>query len=190
MAVAVFVRAAGGLGSKVLELVVADRNDFFIRQDAFEDFDEISGADASDDLAFFKLALVIFDKDKKFSERSEDGAAGYSDDGLGFPERDAEVSAIIRAKAVRGIRDGGVEVETRILGGVAGVEALEDPGEFLAGKNIKREGGSRADLDCVEFGGLKNQALREELDVIANLDKRGFRRERKTGHGVLKDHMA
>ena len=91
---------------------------------------------------------------------------------------------------MRGIRDGGVEVETRILGGVAGVEALEDPREFLAGKNIKREGGSRADLDFVEFRGLEDEALREELGVIADLDERGFRRECEARHGVLKNHMA
>ncbi len=181
---------AGGFGSEVLELVVANGDDFFIGKDPFDDLDEVSGADASDDLPFFKLALVIFDKDKKFSERSEDGAAGNSDDGQGFPERDAEISAIIRAKAVRGIRDGGVEVETRILSGVASVKALKDAGELLAGKNIERERGGRADLDFVEFGGLEDEALREELGVIADLDERGFRRECEAGHGVLKDHMA
>ena len=188
VAVAVVV-LAGGFRAEVLELVVADCDDFFVRQDAFEDFDEISRADAGDDLAFFKLALVIFDIDEKFTERAENGAARNGDDRLGLAQGNPKVPAEVRTKAVVGIGNRGVEMEPRILGGVAGVEPLKCPGEFLAGENIQREGGSRADPDFVEFGRLENQALSEELRVITDFDKCGFRRECEAGHGILTDHM-
>lgn len=170
MAMAVVV-LAGGFGSKVLELVVADGDDFFIGQDAFEDFHEVARADAGDDFAFFEFAVLVFHKDEKFAERAEDGAAGHGNGGLGFAEVDTKESSVIRAEAVIGIRDRGVEMETGVLGGVAGVEALENAAKFLAGEDIEEQSGQGPDLDFVEFGRLEDEALSEELGVVAHFDQ-------------------
>jgi hypothetical protein len=187
VAVVVF---GGSFGAEVLELVISDGDDFFTGEDAFDDFHEVAGAQACDDIAFLKMGVVVFDKNELASECSQNGSAGNGDDGLRFAQGDAEVSAEIRAQAVVGIRNRGVDMESGIVHGMACIQALEGSLEFLAGKNIESESGRRAHAEGVEFWGLEDETLREEFGVIADFDKAGFRREGEARHAALADDMA
>ena len=190
MTVVVLVPASSGCGSEVLELVVADGDDLFIRQDAFEHFHKVPRADACDNFSFFKSALVVFHKDEKFTQRAEDCAAGDGDGGLGVGQGDTEGATEIRSESVVWVRNRSVNVEAWIVGCVACIETLEDAGKFGVGEDIQKQRGWSADLDLVEFWRLENEALGEKLGVVANFNECGFRSKREAWHGALSDDMA